>query len=251
MLSIPADDFFWRIHDGLPREGPGNDASTRKAFQLIEGLPPRPRILDVGCGPGMQTLELARLSEGLITAVDTHQPFLDELARRSKRAGFAERIRTVNASMDRMPFEPESFDLIWCEGAIYFMGLFEGLAAWQPLLHDPGFVAVTHPCWLKADVPQEARDNWASEGFAMTTIENDMRAVARAGYALLGHFVLPEEAWWDHYYTPMAARLAALRGGATSPNSLQRIAEADAEIDAYRRFPDCYGYVFFVMQKLN
>jgi ubiquinone/menaquinone biosynthesis C-methylase UbiE len=39
-----------------------------------------PRILDVGCGPGGPTLELARLSHGQVVGLDVHQPYLDELS---------------------------------------------------------------------------------------------------------------------------------------------------------------------------
>jgi ubiquinone/menaquinone biosynthesis C-methylase UbiE len=35
--------------------------------------------LDIGCGLGMQTIELAKLSKGQIDALDNHQPFLDQL----------------------------------------------------------------------------------------------------------------------------------------------------------------------------
>ncbi|HJX03327.1 MAG TPA: class I SAM-dependent methyltransferase, partial [Dehalococcoidia bacterium] len=42
---------------------------TRKAFQLLPQLD-HPRILDIGCGSGVPTLELARLSNGEIVAVD-------------------------------------------------------------------------------------------------------------------------------------------------------------------------------------
>jgi ubiquinone/menaquinone biosynthesis C-methylase UbiE len=78
-------NIFWEIHSGLPREGPGDNASIRRAFLMAAELPAAPRILDVGCGPGMQTLELAKISGGQITAVDIHQPFLDELQRRARR----------------------------------------------------------------------------------------------------------------------------------------------------------------------
>jgi cyclopropane fatty-acyl-phospholipid synthase-like methyltransferase len=47
----------------------------------------RPRILDVGCGPGGPTLELARLSDGEIIGLDIHQPSLDKLSRRIEEAG--------------------------------------------------------------------------------------------------------------------------------------------------------------------
>jgi SAM-dependent methyltransferase len=108
---------FWEIHSGLPREGPGDNDSTRRALAMVHGLPARPRILDVACGPGMQTLALAQASAGTIVALDTHRPFLTEAARRAAAAGLTARIAAVNASMRAMPFADGGFDLIWCEGA--------------------------------------------------------------------------------------------------------------------------------------
>ena len=82
-------------------------------------MPDSPRILDIGCGPGMQTLVLARETAGHVTAVDRHQPFLDELRRRAARDGLTARIATVNAPMSELGFPDAAFDLIWSEGAIY------------------------------------------------------------------------------------------------------------------------------------
>ena len=63
-------DCFMALYGTLPRAGPGDDASTAKAYGMCDGLPAKPRILDIGCGPGAQTLALARLSEGTILALD-------------------------------------------------------------------------------------------------------------------------------------------------------------------------------------
>lgn len=56
-------DFDYRIiaafFAGLDRQGPGDDAQTRRALSFIDGLPPRPRIADIGCGTGRQTAVLA------------------------------------------------------------------------------------------------------------------------------------------------------------------------------------------------
>ena len=54
-------DIFYEIFDNLPRGGSGDNESTRKAFSLLKNLPESTNILDVGCGPGMQTIELAKL----------------------------------------------------------------------------------------------------------------------------------------------------------------------------------------------
>jgi 2-polyprenyl-3-methyl-5-hydroxy-6-metoxy-1,4-benzoquinol methylase len=101
-------EIFWEIHSSLPREGPGDDTSTRRAFSMLAEPPSAPRMLDVGCGPGMQTLELARMTDGPITALDTHQPFLDELTKRAKEAGLSDRITAVRESMFAMPFRREA-----------------------------------------------------------------------------------------------------------------------------------------------
>jgi len=43
-------------------------------------------ILDIGCGSGVPTLELARLRHGQITGVDIDHACLEELARKAEAA---------------------------------------------------------------------------------------------------------------------------------------------------------------------
>ncbi len=127
-------NLFFEIHKDLPREGPGCNSATSEAISQIPNLSSQSKILDVGCGPGMQTLELARKTKGLIIAIDKNQPFLDELTRRVGREGFTERIQVLNMSMKYLKFEDSTFDLIWSEGAIYIMGFQKGLVAWNRFL---------------------------------------------------------------------------------------------------------------------
>ena len=89
-------EYFYELFSSLPRGGPGDNKSTRKAFSYLKNLPDEPLILDIGCGPGMQTLELAKISNGKIIALDNYQPFLDILKQNVKKAGFNNRIITKN-----------------------------------------------------------------------------------------------------------------------------------------------------------
>ncbi|MDQ1145638.1 ubiquinone/menaquinone biosynthesis C-methylase UbiE [Bacillus sp. SORGH_AS 510] len=76
---------FYELHRDIPREGPGNNESTRKAYKIIEKYVSKPFILDIGCGPGMQTMELASLTEGSVLATDVNDGFLERLNEVVKR----------------------------------------------------------------------------------------------------------------------------------------------------------------------
>lgn len=88
---------FMELHSGNPREGPGDNESTLKALRSIPNLPERPDILDVGCGPGMQTLCLAEATGGNITALDYFPQFLDQLTTSAEERGLEKRITTIEA----------------------------------------------------------------------------------------------------------------------------------------------------------
>ena len=59
-------------------------------------------------------------------------------------------------------------------------------------------------------------------------------------YQLLGDFVLPECAWWEHYYDPISERLELLENRyLDDPVPSEVLADSRLEIDNYRRYPDC------------
>ena len=105
---------FFALHDGLPREGPGSRACTARALAMAGALPAAARVLDIACGPGMQTMDLAALlPDAGIVALDNHAPFLAELERRAVERGVDGRVTTLRADMAAIPCPPGSFDLIW------------------------------------------------------------------------------------------------------------------------------------------
>ena len=93
---------FWEIHSGLPREGPGDTGSTTKAFSMLPALPEKPNILDIGCGPGMQTLDLLNIGDTTVVAVDFHQPFLFQLQERAGQESVIKRVNMVKADMSSL-----------------------------------------------------------------------------------------------------------------------------------------------------
>ena len=242
--------FFMEIHSGNRREGPGSCASTTRAFRLLKALPHRPQILDVGCGPGQQTLDLAALSEGRIMAVDNHAPYLRVLEARIRDQNLAHRIQTVLGDMAALNFPPQGFDLIWSEGAIYIMGFEHGLRQWRMFLKPGGYLAVTELSWLTATPPKAARSFWADAYPAMQTIDTNLAVIEASGYQLNGHFILPASDWWEDYYNPIAAKLPALMAKYRDQPAARSVIEMEqAEMALFRDYHDAYGYVFYTMRK--
>ena len=107
---------FFELFSGLPRQGPGDAASTLRALALVPGIGPESHVLDLGCGTGLQTRVLAQNAPARFVAVDNHPPFVDLLNREAQRLGIADRLEGRVGDMQRLDFAPGSFDLIWCEG---------------------------------------------------------------------------------------------------------------------------------------
>jgi SAM-dependent methyltransferase len=238
---------FFDVHSDLPREAPGSDASTARALEIVGDVRGGGLVLDVACGPGMQTLALARgLPAARVVALDLHAPYLAELRRRAKVLACADRVHPVQADMNVMPFVSPAFDLVWCEGGAYLVGVDRALAQWRGLLRSGGRIALTDAVWLSDDPPEPVRAFWR-EYPGMTSLAGLRARVREAGLELVGDFVLPESDWWDGYYAPLARRIESLRSRHTGDAVAQAVLdECQAEIDLYRHHADCYGYAFVV-----
>ncbi len=241
--------YFFEIYGTLPRAGPGDDASTRKAYRMMKDVPENPKILDIGCGPGMQTLELARLSKGKILALDNYQPFLDKVNSDARELGLSQHIKTLNQDMKAMDFKPESFDVIWTEGALYLMGFENGLKVCRPMLKENGYIGVTELVWFK-DRPSPAAREWAKEYEAMKNVADNLWLFKNTGYEVIGRFTLPVSSWFENYYDPMQERINELRKKYTDNAAATEVIDsAQIEINGFKKCSGELGYEFFVARK--
>ncbi|MFE7467289.1 GNAT family N-acetyltransferase [Streptomyces sp. NPDC057499] len=238
---------FFSLHHGLPRQSPGSDATTRRLLEYAGPLPERPRVLDLGCGPGRAALLLAAETGAEVTAVDLHQPFLDELRAAAEARGLGDRVRTVRADMGdlRGPGFPDgSFDLVWAEGSAYLVGFDTALRGWKRLLAPGGSLVVTECVWTTGAPTAEARAFWERETTMRPVAGNTAAAVA-AGYHVLGTLVQPDTDW-DAYYLPLAERVAA--ADASAPGMAWALAATREELAMRREHGAEYGYAGYVLR---
>ena len=240
------------LHRDGDRQGPGSDADTLRALELSRINPSiEIDVADIGCGTGASTLALARkLHNARITAVDLFPEFLQELSLRAGESDIAHRITIQEGSMESLPFRDDSLDLIWSEGAIYNMGFAKGVAAWKRFLRRGGVLAVSEITWLRPDPPEPVRKHWESEYPEIATAPEKISILERAGYDLLGYFVLPSSSWIESYYEPTEARVGAfLERHAGMPEASALIELERQEVTLYKRYQEYFSYGFYVARR--
>lgn len=244
-------DLLSDLHQDGRRQGPGGDDETRLAITL-SGLRDAKdlRIADIGCGSGASTLVLASELDATLAAVDFLPGLLERLDDVATQEGLDDRIETHVASMDNLPFEENSFDAIWSEGAIYNMGFEAGIRAWRRLLKPHGLLAVSELTWLTQSRPEALDRHWMREYPEVDVASAKMAVLEKNGFSPIGYFTLPERCWIDNYYRPLQDRFETfLARHDNSGAATHTVAAEKDEIALYERYSTYFGYGFYIAKK--
>ncbi|HEY8545726.1 MAG TPA: methyltransferase domain-containing protein, partial [Acidimicrobiales bacterium] len=221
--------------------------AENSAAYLLDHLAPGQRLLDVGCGPGTLTVDLARrVAPGPVVAVDVAADVVDEARRHAEAEGVAVDFRV--GDFRHLGFEERSFDVVHAHqvlqhlqdpvGALAHMGRLAapgGLVA----VRDSDYAAFT---WAPAN---PGLDRWL-DVYHQVTRRNG--AEADAGRHLLGWahaagftdvtyttstwtYATPADRdWWSDLWAErsVASSFAeqAVRYGIADHDDLQAIADA-------------------------
>lgn len=244
------DKYFYEAFCTIPRGGPGNVESTRKALAAIKNLPQSPKIIDIGCGSGIQTMELAKLTGGSITAFDNYEPYRDIVNQKAEDNGLSSSVNFIVGDMFKMDFPVESFDLVWSEGAIFIVGFENGLRDWKKYIKPGGYLAVSEISLFTPNPPKEVYDYFKNMCPDMADYESNRKIIESYGYRIIYHFELPKAAWLDDFYIPLQEKVISMREKYSNiPEAQNTLDSIQAEIDIYEKYSDYYGYIFYIMQK--
>lgn len=203
---------------------------TRKAFRMLPWQD-KPRILDVGCGSGVPTIELARLSNGEVTGLDIDEALLNILRGKIEKEGVSDRVKTMKCSILDMEFPDESFDIIWSEGSVFTIGFEKGLRQWKRFLKPGGFIVV--------------HDEQGA-------IEEKLQKISSCGYQLLGYFLLDEDVWWTEYFAPLQKLIEQTQAKCADDSQvIEGLRRGQWEIDTFKQNPALNSSAFFIMRKMQ
>ena len=151
-------------------------ASARQWRRFLELVPIREadRVLDVGCGSGRSTCEVARLAPaGAATGVDLSSAMLDVARSRAAREGLTN-VRFERADAQVHPFEPQAVDLVvsvfgtmFFDDAVAAFRNFRGALAadgrlailvWRELARNEWVFAVREALAAGRQLPEPPRD---------------------------------------------------------------------------------------------
>src|SRR4051812_28551049 len=83
----------------------------QRSYTLMQ-IQPGQKVLDVGCGPASDTIELAKLvgQTGQVCGVDYDQAMLDEADQRAEAAGVSRWVKHQWAAAHSLAFDSSYFD---------------------------------------------------------------------------------------------------------------------------------------------
>jgi 2-polyprenyl-3-methyl-5-hydroxy-6-metoxy-1,4-benzoquinol methylase len=115
------------------------NANTHYHGLVLDALPRgAARVLDVGCGDGILTAEIANAGVGHVLGVDADRAVLDRA--RTRHAGL--NVEWVLGDVLDVPFEPESFDAVVSVAALHPMDAARALPRFAQLVRPGGAVVV-------------------------------------------------------------------------------------------------------------
>lgn len=142
----------------------------QRSYAVMQ-LGPGQQVLDVGCGPGTDTLVLAGLvgPQGRVVGVDHDAAMLAEADERARQAGLTQRVRHQQADATALPFSSDQFDA--CRSERLFQHLHEPAAALREM------VRVTKPGGRIVVLDTD----WGT--FSMDTVERELEGRWNRYYA--------------------------------------------------------------------
>lgn len=112
-------------------------------FRYLQDIA-RKNVLDIGCGEGIITTQLARLG-GYVTAIDLSADLVEIAKRRADLDGVRERIEFIVGDVTDLPLPKSKFDFAVCNAVLHHVDIYAAVPHILRCLKPGGIVTITEP----------------------------------------------------------------------------------------------------------
>jgi SAM-dependent methyltransferase len=206
------EDFNQFLDQSLDPRGP------ELLYELVAGLPAEHRrsILDLGCGRGRHSIELARRFAAIVHGVD---PGPDRLAEASRALGeecgddpgLRDLVRFVAGSAEDIPLADGSIDVVWCRDVLCLVeDLERAYSECRRVLRDGGRVVVYQMFATERLEPREAAEIYGPLDCVASSMVPDHTelAIESAGLRVEDCIVLGSE--WGEFFEEASGKAGRL-----------------------------------------
>jgi SAM-dependent methyltransferase len=233
-------------HESVLRAHTWRTAANSAAY-LLPQLKSGMALLDVGCGPGTITTDLAALvAPGRVVAVDFVPAVLEQARKRAEEAGYGDRIEFRAGDVHELDFPDDTFDVVHAHQVLQHVGdPVQALREMRRVCKPGGIVAARDGdyggIFWYPEIP--ALDDWqrfyiqvARSNGGEPNAGRQLHAWARAaGFedieisSATWCFATPEERrWWGGSWSERSVKSnfaqVAVSGGHATPEQLQQVA---------------------------
>ncbi|MFF4535389.1 class I SAM-dependent methyltransferase [Streptomyces aureus] len=234
-------------HESVLRSHTWRTAANSAAY-LLGSLKPHMQILDIGCGPGTITADLAELvPDGRVTAVD-HAPGILDQARRTAAERGLDNVEFAVADVHALDYPDDTFCVVHAHQVLQHVGdPVQALREMHRVTKPGGFIAVrdadySSMCWYPAT---PGLDEWldlylrvaranGGEPDAGRRLKSWARASGirdiTATSATWTFSTEDERAWWSGLWADRTVASAyaerATEGGHATPEELRAVSDA-------------------------
>ncbi len=199
----------------------------REAFKLLPKME-NPKVLDLGCGSGLLTMELTNLTNWDIISIDIDQDLIDQLNKKIVERNLIKRIRTKRMDFLKNDFPDNYFDLIWEAGVVQMIGFKKSFKACHRILKVGGYLVL---------------------GQGIKDMDKNQDLITNCGFKLIKQLNWPEGCWWTEYYEPLEKKIKEIREGKENSDLINNINAIEAEIRMVKTNPKEFDCAHYILKK--
>ena len=201
---------------------------TRKAFRAIPKIDD-PVILDIGCGTGVPTLEITKLTNCKIHAIDSDKECLAWLKEKITRLNLSDKITVIHGSVLKTKLQEDYYDIILAEGILNITGFDRGLKHFSKYLKTNGYFMIHDDYYGK---------------------DKKLRIIDKYHYELVESFNMDEKTWWDDYYSCLEAEIERFEKKCDTHQQSKKIfSQEKSEIEWYKKEPSRFRSTYYILKK--